>query len=451
MSTWSIFTDGGGDGAALSWALRLLQAIGAPTTQSNITFIYQWEKSEGGGSDYNPLNQGYVPGNSSLTVGGNNPGGGAANYVSWQAGLQGSVDYLHMPNYTKVLAALKAGDGNAAKVALWNSQWAASHYGYGKGWSPALPPSQEAPLTGDSGGNLAPYAPTTNPNAAIDPQELAQNFGFAYSMIQSIPELKNIFNQAVSAGWDASRFQAALMNTNWYRTHSAAQRAWITEGFTDPTTQSTQLNAQVASVQAAAAALGAVLSPGTAKSIATQFLQNGWNSDQLQQALSNYIKFDSSGALGGSSGTAEMTLRGLAQNNGVNVSNNWLLATAQHIANDSTSLQDAEGYIRKQAENLFPQYAKMIQGGQNMSDLAAPYAQDYQRILEVGPGSTNLFDSTMLKALQYKDPTGQNTTMPMWQFDQSLRNDPRWMKTQNAQDTTMGVAHGILQDFGFSI
>lgn len=448
---WSIFSDGGGDGAAFSWALRLLQALGAPTTQSNITFIYQWEKSEGGGGQYNPLNQGTVPGNSSLTQSGNQYGGGAADYVSWQAGIQGAVDYLHMSNYTKVLTALKAGDGNAAKVALWNSPWASSHYGYGKGWSDAALPSQESPLTGDSGGNLAPYAPTTNVDPTISPQEMAQNFGFAYSMLQSIPELKNIFNEAVAGQWDATRFQAALINTQWYQTHSAAQRAWITEGFADPTTQKTQLNSQIASVQAAAAALGAVLSPSTAQSIAAEYLMNGWNSDQLQQALSKYIQFDSSGALGGASGQDEMTLRTLAQNNGVGVSNNWLLSTAQHIASDSTSLEDAEGYIRKQAENLFPQYAKMIQGGQNMSDLAAPYMQDYQRILEVGPGQTNLFDPTMLKALQYKDPTGQNTTMPMWQFDQSLRDDPRWMKTQNAQDTTMGVAHGILQDFGFSI
>ena len=451
---WSIFSDGGGDGAAYSWALRFLQALGVPVNNSNVTFVYQWEKSEGGGGTYNPLNQGYVPGNSSLTSSGNQYGGGAANYVSWQAGIQGAVDFLRMPNYTQVLAALKAGNGDAAKVALWNSPWAQSHYGYGKAWNNNALPAQEGPLTGDTGTNLAPYAPTTNPTVNLDPQTLAQQYGFAYAMLQAIPDLKKIFQQAVSdpgGQWTSTRFTAALMATNWYRDHSAAQRAYIAEGFADPANQKAQLNAQAASVRAAAAAMGAVLPTGMDMHIAATFLSDGWNTDQLNQLLSNYIKFDSNGALGGQSGVDEMTLRSLGQNNGVNLSNNWLLSTAQHIASDSTSLQDAEGYIRKQAEGLFPQYAKMIQGGQNMSDLAAPYMQDYQRILEVGPGQTNLFDPTMLKALQYKDPTGQNTTMPMWQFDQSLRNDPRWMKTQNAQDTTMSVAHGILQNFGFSI
>ena len=86
-----------------------------------------------------------------------------------------------------------------------------------------------------------------------------------------------------------------------------------------------------------------------------------------------------------------------------------------------------------------------------MSDLASSYMQDYQKILEVGPGQLNLFDPTLTKALQYKDPSGQNASMPLWQFDQTLRNDPRWKQTQNAQDSVMGTAHSILQSFGFSI
>lgn len=447
---WSIFSDGGGSGAARTWAVELLQALGAPVTASNITFIYQWEASEGGGGQYNPLNQGVVPGNSSLTDSGNQYGGGAANYVSWNAGIQGAVDYLHMSNYKAVLAGIMAGNGQQAMKALWASPWASSHYGYGANWSSDAAPTDGSALQGQSG-QLQPYDPTSNVTAAVSPQELAQQFGFAYSMLQSIPELKNLFNEAVSGQWDATRFQAALMNTKWYQGHSAAQRAWIAEGYTDPATQKAQLNSQIAAVQAAASALGAVISPATIKQLATQYLQNGWTTDQLQRAMSGYIDFTTTGALGGTSGQEEMTLRGLAASNGVTVSDNWLLNTARAIANDSSSLEDAEGYVRKQAENLFPEYSKQIASGQNLSDIASPYMQDYQKILEVGPGQTNLYDPTIISALQYKDPTGQNTSMPLWQFDQSLRSDPRWKQTQNAQDSVMGTAHSILQAFGFSI
>lgn len=452
--SWSIFSDGGGDGAALTWAQQFLEALGVPLSQSNITFVYQWEQSEGGGGTYNPLNQGVVPGNSSLTDSGNQYGGGAANYVSWEAGITGAVDYLHMSNYAGVYAALKAGNGQQAMQALWASPWAASHYGYGSNWSSASPPSSGTSL---SGGNtsvneaLQPYSPTTNTTATISPQELAQQYGYAYSMLTSIPELNTLFQQAVAGQWDATRFQAALLATKWYQDNSAANRAWIAEGYTDPATQKAQLDAEIQEVQLAASKLGANINPVEMQRLATDYLSRGWNADQLQSAMAMYVNFDANGALGGTSGDNEMTLRALAQDNGVVVSNNWILNVARNIASETTSLQDAEGYIRQQAESLYPNYATLIKAGQNLSDLAAPYAADYQKILEVGPGETAVTNDTMRQALQYKDPTGQNTVMPLWQFDQTLRNDPRWLKTQNAQDTTMSTAHQILQDFGFSI
>jgi hypothetical protein len=213
---WSIFSDGGGDGAALQWATDFLNMLGAPATVSNIDFVYQWEKSEGGGGKYNPLNQGPVPGNPSLTTTGQQYGGGAADFASWQAGLQGAVDYLHMSNYTQVLAALMRGDGQSAKTALWNSPWASSHYGYGSAWSNASTNGVTPVALGDLGSinnPLQPYNATTNPTVTLSGPELAQQYGFAYSMLTAIPELNKIFSQAVAGQWSSQRFTAALMAT----------------------------------------------------------------------------------------------------------------------------------------------------------------------------------------------------------------------------------------------
>jgi hypothetical protein len=143
---WSIFTDGGGDSVAVSWAKQLLQTIGAPVTPGNTEFIYQWEQSEGGGGEYNPLNQGPVPGQPQLTTSGSQYGGGAADYASWQAGLTGSAAYLNMPNYAAVLADLKANNPVGARTALWNSPWASSHYGYGTDWSDATLPGNSSTI-----------------------------------------------------------------------------------------------------------------------------------------------------------------------------------------------------------------------------------------------------------------------------------------------------------------
>jgi hypothetical protein len=145
---WSIFTDGGGPGAAYTWAVDLLKKIGAPQTAGNEQFVYDWERAEGGGGKFNPLNQGPVAGHPELTSTGPQYGGGAADYVSWSAGLQGAADYLAMPSFVSVWGDLRQNNPAAARADLIASPWAASHYGGGAtfpdtplpGHKSALPP-----------------------------------------------------------------------------------------------------------------------------------------------------------------------------------------------------------------------------------------------------------------------------------------------------------------------
>lgn len=147
---WSIFKEGGGKGVAVTWAGDLLSAIGAPDTPSNRQVIYDWEVSEGAGGKYNPLNQGPVPGHSELTSTGSQYGGGAADYVSWQAGIQGAADYLNMSNFKSIKNALVSGNSSAARNAIISSPWAASHYGHGSSFSTEALPGNAQALPGVS-------------------------------------------------------------------------------------------------------------------------------------------------------------------------------------------------------------------------------------------------------------------------------------------------------------
>lgn len=158
---WSIFSDGGGQEVAVGWAQQLLKLIGAPVTPGNTQFVYDWETAEGGGGKFNPLNQGPVPGQPNLTTTGEQYGGGAADFASWQAGLMGAAAYLDMPNFTGIRDALRRDDPVSARAALIASPWAASHYGGGSsfpdtplpGGQPVLPPlsGTDATLTAASG------------------------------------------------------------------------------------------------------------------------------------------------------------------------------------------------------------------------------------------------------------------------------------------------------------
>lgn len=158
---WSIFSQPGD--APKAWAQDLLSLIGAPRTPGNVQFVYDWEKSEGGGGKFNPLNQGPVPGQPGLTTTGSQFGGGAADFASWSAGLQGASDYLHMPNFQPILNNLKANNPVGARSALIASPWAASHYGGGSAFSNAPVPGGKASLPGVTA------SLTSAPGGALNP------------------------------------------------------------------------------------------------------------------------------------------------------------------------------------------------------------------------------------------------------------------------------------------
>lgn len=173
---WSIFSTGGGNAAAATWAQDLLKRLNLPATNWREQFVYNWEKSEGGGGKNNPLNEGPVTGQPTLTTTGQQYGGGAADYKSITAGLQGAVDYLHMPNYAPVLQQLDQGSYTGAAHALWDSPWAGGHYGYGKNWNTSPFPGQTGPIQGAAPGaqaTLTSYTQTTTKATAVKAAGLA--------------------------------------------------------------------------------------------------------------------------------------------------------------------------------------------------------------------------------------------------------------------------------------
>lgn len=295
----------------------------------------------------------------------------------------------------------------------------------------------------------SPYSSTNNGQPAIDPQVMAEQYGWAYSFLTSVPELNTLFQQAVAQQWTPTKFQAMVQATDWFqKTSEAARNAQVAKAV-DPYTYSQNVASETATVQAAANKLGAMISEQTAQTIATQQITYGWNADQVQTALAQYVNMTANGAFGGIAGQNEMALRQLAEKNGISVDDNTMKNIVQNITDNKTSVEDAAGMIRSQAAGKFPAYAEQIMNGVNLSDIAAPYQQTMQKILELGPGDTQIASPKITSALQNMNGQGVPTQMPLWQFAQNLRQDPAWKQTQNAQNSIMQTAKQVLSDFGF--
>jgi len=281
--------------------------------------------------------------------------------------------------------------------------------------------------------------------------ETAESFGFVQSLINSNADLKKVFSQALKGQWTPQRFQAALRDTGWFKHHDAKERDFLIKQYGDPASAKQDLSQAYVHARQLANSLGMQETASNKAKLNTwayNIAAHGWNDDQLRYDMGKYVFFNND-IHQGEGGADVDKLQAFTYSMGVKMSGSWYTNAARAIVRGVATQQDYEDQVRRQAKSLFPQWSKQLDSGQTVADIASPYMQSMSQILEVPAGSVNLFDPAIKKALQAKDPnTGANTVTPIWQFENTLRSDPRWKGTKNAQDSMMQTAHQVLADFG---
>lgn len=301
------------------------------------------------------------------------------------------------------------------------------------------------PVTATAGNALA--AAMDNP-APASPEDQAAEYGWSYNFLQSDPELKNTFKQAVGESWSAGRFQAEIRNTNWWKSHSEKQREAIILEKTDPSTYKANLQATRDSLYIKARELGAIVSEAQLGRMSEDAYRSGWTEEQVNSALVNLIKFTDDKVLGGRAGQIEKFARELSARNGVQLGDQTIRNYAVKIIRGDTNIDQFENYIRQQAASAFPAFSKQIMGGEDVEDIAMSYKDSMAKILELSPKTLTVFDPNIKKAMNFKDAAGDPVGMGMQDFENMMRNDPRWAKTAGARDQLVSAGQSVLKNFG---
>jgi hypothetical protein len=286
--------------------------------------------------------------------------------------------------------------------------------------------------------------------ASIDSATLAEEYGFTAAFLNANPELKKLFATAVAKTYSTDKFTAALQNTKWYKSTSDDERKWLLEVGTDPATAKQDLAQATTHAKQLMGSIGANLTSSQLAGLAYNIEAKGWTDDQAKYYGGTYAKL-TNGAMSGDAETQYSNALQYAYSMGVTMSTSFYKTGVDNIEKGTATYADLQAGITKQAKAQYSQYGKQIDSGMTMQDIAQPYISQMGTILEVNPTTISAFDPTIKAALNYKDPTtGAPGSQPLWQFENTLRQDPRWMQTQNAQDSMMGTAHKVLQDFGMA-
>lgn len=283
---------------------------------------------------------------------------------------------------------------------------------------------------------------------ALTPEEMAANYGWNIAFMNSIPEVKKLFDSAVKESWTPQKFQAALRDTKWWKTTSAEARKAQVMKTTDPATWNATAEATKLQLLTLATKMGAAIPEGQIKELTETILMAGMQEDQIRDLIGEYVKFTQDGTLKGEAGMFEYTIKTYAAAMGVQMTDEAIKNGAARIVKKLQNPEDYRAEIREMAKSAFPGYTTQIDAGLSVKDLAFPFIQVMAQELEIPLDSINVDDPTIKAALNGVNADGKPTGLPLYEFQKQLRNDPRWRKGQGSQQKVMKVGTKVLKDMG---
>lgn len=283
--------------------------------------------------------------------------------------------------------------------------------------------------------------------------------GFTGRVLEAIPSLRNILNDARANNWSAEKFVNEVENSAWYRQHGSDARAAIASQISDPATWKNNLNQVTFQIRQLAGQSGFALTNGEAQNIAITALMTGndnnnaWLTYQIANRQ-NYSDLKNTDSLTGQMAGTVQQLRQIAGDYGIDPVAKWVARSAQNVIEGRTTIDTYRQLYMDRAKSMFPGLADQIDHGVTVADAAQPYIQSMSNLLEVDPSSLSTFTPLIRKALQGSpDPSNKSSIpqlAPVWQFEQQVRQDPRWQYTQNAHQQASTMLMQLGQNWGFA-
>lgn len=145
----------------------------------------------------------------------------------------------------------------------------------------------------------------------------------------------------------------------------------------------------------------------------------------------------------GTFGITYTTLKNAYANNGIPMNINELGRLSVESSLNPKVLESNINLINLQAKTYYPALADKIDKGFTVKQLLSPYLQTRANILEEDA------DGIDLKELQdvAKDPKG---LMGLYDYEVSLRKNPKWRFTKNAQDTLGALGRDFTKMLGLA-
>jgi hypothetical protein len=280
------------------------------------------------------------------------------------------------------------------------------------------------------------------------------------AIIQSNPELTNLFNEAWTAmkngtEWTKEQFSVRLQSLEWYKTKNASQRNYYTLE-NDPA-QTVEFNKQIgnekARVGTLAAKYGNTLSDIQLTELSKTALRDGLNDNEVANLLSTYISYgtqtaqDVAGSLFGQAGDVENTIRDWAKRNGVAVSDSWVLDSVREAAKTGTfDPSKAKDSITSMAKQQYSHWADKLDGINSLDDLAAGFKNIVSSEMDIDFRTLGMDNKWVQQAMSAKDDKGQPIDSDS--LRKTLYKSDEWATVTKNSNKIMNAGQSLLSRMG---
>jgi hypothetical protein len=290
-----------------------------------------------------------------------------------------------------------------------------------------------------------------------------KQYGYLGSLANSVPELKKLLTNAITGKWSNDEFSRQLQDSRWWKSQADSVKQNQILQATKPGEWTQKRDSLVGKTRMLAAELGVSLGEGHDGQLAhvvNAAMAGGWDEARLRQELGSYWKFVRGKEAGGTAGQITQKLRSQFASYGIQYSPDSVANATKRILTGHSTLESYQAQALQAAKGKYAAFADQLDQGLTMHDIAEPYRQSMSTLLEIPPEKVDMYDTTIQKALTARMPgatTGSQTAgkasapgaMPLWQFEQTLRADPRRDKTKGAVNETYDALANIGQSWGF--
>ena len=243
---------------------------------------------------------------------------------------------------------------------------------------------------------------------------------------------------------------AALQQSEWYKTTSTATRVWEQVKAQDPASYAQQLGQKAADVNDLFQSMGLSADPAAQTALADQANKFGWTAAQLNDAIVQYARAhpDSVNYAGGAGQlqTNVANLQSEANKYLVPLDSATAQAWSQQIGAGEKTAADFAALLGTQAKTKYansPDILAALSAGLTTSDALSSYKTDMAKMLNVAPETIDFMNNpTYSKVLNYTDPqTQQSRVMNYGEMENYMRGTAQYDKSPIALNAAAdGVA-----------